>query len=159
MGLNGVVDRGPGDHGLFTAKPLDCQQFCVYSISFCPNSHWYLPQCTPNFSKNASSMSTCTNLFLPLWAAVERSDSSKGHRHHVSRRQETWDNRFWKTLCLFHYHMPLCLAELNLQPKLFAYFHVDCHSTARKKTCHFFIFDQWIVAHNVWGEDEDLRAV
>lgn len=37
LGLNEVIDRGPGDHRLFTAKPLGCQQFCVYSASFCPN--------------------------------------------------------------------------------------------------------------------------
>lgn len=26
-GVNEVVDRGPGDHCLFIAKPLACQQF------------------------------------------------------------------------------------------------------------------------------------
>lgn len=138
--LNEVVEGGPGDHCLFTAKPLDRQLFCVYSISFCPNSHWYLPQCTPNFSKNAFSMSTCTNLLLPLWAAVDRGDSSKGHRHYVSRRQETWGNTFWSTLSLFHYHMSLCLAELNLHPKLFIYFHVNCHPRARNKPSGIFSY-------------------
>lgn len=90
---------------LVHSKPLDCQQFCGYSISFCPNSHWYLSQCTPDFSKNTSYMSTCTNLFLPLWAAVERGDSSKGHRAQAScedsRRQENWGNIFWNTPALW----------------------------------------------------------
>lgn len=137
VGLNEVVDRAPGDHCLSTAKPLGCQQFCVYSISFCPNTHHYLPQCIRNFSKDASSMSTCINLFLPLWAMVGRGNNSEGHRHCVGRREENWSNLFWSTLSLCII-TSLSLAVLNLHPKLFVCFHVNCHARARNKPSGIF---------------------
>ena len=92
--LNEVIDRRSL---VFHSKTLDCQQFCVYSVSSCPNSHWRLPYCTTYFSKKASSMSTCKNLFLRLWGAVGRGDNSRGPRCHVGTRQENLGNIFWST--------------------------------------------------------------
>lgn len=85
--LNEVIDRRSL---LVHSKTLDCQQFCVHSVSSCPNSHWRLPYCTTYFSKNISSMSMCKNLFLWLWGAVGRGDNTEGPGVVLAQDKRTW---------------------------------------------------------------------
>jgi len=99
MRLNEVIDRRSL---LVHSKTSNCQQFCVYSVSPCPNSHWQLPYCTTYFSKKTSSISTCKNLFLWLCGAVGRGDNGRGSRCRVGTRQENLGNIVWSTL-------PLCI--------------------------------------------------
>lgn len=85
--LNEAVD---GRSLLVHSKTVDCQQFCVYSVSSCPNSHWWLPFCTTDFLKKASSMSTCKNLFLRLWSAVGGGDNTEGPDVLLAQDKRTW---------------------------------------------------------------------
>lgn len=72
--LNEVIDRR---FWLVHSKTSDWQQFCVYSVSSCPNSRCLLPYRTTYFSENTSSMSTCKNLSPRLWGAVGRGDNGR----------------------------------------------------------------------------------
>lgn len=87
VGLNEVIGRRSL---LVRSKTLDCHQFCVCSVSSCPNSHWQLPYCTTYFSKKPSSMSTCENLFLWLWGAVGRGDNTEGSGVVLAQDKRSW---------------------------------------------------------------------